>query len=181
KSWRVSAKGGWRSPSASYTGMILGHAGMAVAILGVVITVYYSEGRDVRLQPGDTVSLSGYDFHFESVGKVKGPNYVADQAVFSVRRGGKEVAMLKPEKRFYSVARNVMTEADLDPGIFRDLYIALGEPIGEDAWAVRLHVKPFVRWIWVGGLLVAAGGFITLIDRRYRRRKVKTALAGAAT
>ncbi|MBT7371891.1 MAG: heme lyase NrfEFG subunit NrfE, partial [Gammaproteobacteria bacterium] len=85
------------------------------------------------------------------------------------------------EKRFYSVARNVMTEADLDPGIFRDLYIALGEPIGEDAWAVRLHVKPFVRWIWVGGLLVAAGGFITLIDRRYRRRKVKTALAGAAT
>ncbi|MBT7369844.1 MAG: heme lyase CcmF/NrfE family subunit, partial [Gammaproteobacteria bacterium] len=103
KSWRDSAKGGWRSPSASYTGMILGHAGMAVAILGVVITVYYSEGRDVRLQPGDTVSLSGYDFHFESVGKVKGPNYVADQAVFSVRRGGKEVAMLKPEKRFYSV------------------------------------------------------------------------------
>ena len=74
-----------------------------------------------------------------------------------------------PEKRFYTVARNVMTEADLDPGLLRDLYVALGEPVGDGAWAVRVHVKPFVRWIWLGGLLIAFGGFVTLADRRYRR------------
>ena len=151
---------------------------MVVAILGVVVTVYYSDGRDVRMAPGDQVDLGGYTFTFTEMAKVKGPNYISDQASFEVVRDGELVTVLKPEKRFYTVARNVMTEADLDPGLFRDLYVALGEPVGGDAWAVRVHVKPFVRWIWFGGLLVALGGFVTLADRHYRRLRAASAPEG---
>ena len=82
---------------------------------------------------------------------------------------GKVLLTLHPEKRFYPSVGNVMTEADIDPSMFRDLYVALGEPVGSDAWAVRVHYKPFVRWIWFGGLLIACGGFITVLDKRYRR------------
>jgi cytochrome c-type biogenesis protein CcmF len=181
KHWLATTKSGWKVPSASYLGMILGHLGIVVAILGVVITVYDSDGRDVRMAPGDQVELGGYQFTFRELAKVQGPNYVSDQAVFDVLRDGNPVTVLKPEKRFYSVARNVMTEADLDPGLFRDLYIALGEPVGDNAWAVRVHVKPFVRWIWFGGLLVALGGLVTLADRRYRRERAKAMVAAGAT
>ena len=155
--------------SASQLGMMLGHAGIAVAILGVVVTITYSEGRDVRMNPGDSLDLAGYEFTFEGVQKVRGPNYLADQAEFNVTKGGEYVATLRPEKRFYSVAQNVMTEADMDPGLLRDVYVALGEKVGDSAWAVRVHVKPFVRWIWLGGLLIALGGFVSLLDKRYRR------------
>jgi cytochrome c-type biogenesis protein CcmF len=155
--------------SASQLGMMLAHAGIAVAILGVVVTITYSEGRDVRMNPGESIALAGYDFTFEGVQKVRGPNYLADQAEFNVTRDGEFVAKLRPEKRFYSVAQNVMTEADMEPGLMRDIYVALGEKVGDTAWAVRVHVKPFVRWIWLGGLLVALGGFVTLLDKRYRR------------
>ncbi|MGV0033504.1 MAG: heme lyase CcmF/NrfE family subunit [Candidatus Azotimanducaceae bacterium WSBS_2022_MAG_OTU7] len=155
--------------SASQLGMMLAHAGIAVAILGVVVTITYSEGRDVRMNPGDSLELAGYEFTFEGVQKVRGPNYLADQAEFSVLKDGEFVAKLRPEKRFYSVAQNVMTEADMDAGLLRDVYVALGEKVGASAWAVRVHVKPFVRWIWLGGLLIALGGFVTLLDKRYRR------------
>ena len=155
--------------SASQLGMMLAHAGIAVAILGVVVTITYSEGRDVRMEPGESIALAGYNFAFEGVQKVRGPNYLAEQAEFNVTRDGEFVAKLRPEKRFYSVAQNVMTEADMEPGLMRDVYVALGEKVGDTAWAVRVHVKPFVRWIWLGGLLVALGGFVTLLDKRYRR------------
>ncbi len=154
--------------NASYLGMLLGHAGIAVSILGVVVTVYLSSGKDVRMEPGDRAVLGGYEFVFEGVEKVRGPNYLADQGRFKVTRDGDFVADLYPEKRFYPVAQNVMTEAAIDPSLWRDLYIALGEPVGDTAWAVRLHVKPLVRWVWLGGLLVALGGLVTLLDRRYR-------------
>jgi len=170
KNWQLTVKDGWRVPSASYVGMVIGHAGIAIAMLGVVVTTYYSDGRDVRMEPGDSMSLGGYEFRFEKMSRINGPNYVSDQATFSVWRGETEMTTLRPEKRVYNVSRNVMTEADLDPGLIRDLYVALGEPVGDGAWAVRVHVKPFVRWIWLGGLMVAAGGFVTLMDRRYRRR-----------
>ena len=169
KNWHGTVRNAWHAPSASYVGMILGHAGIAIATLGVVVTTYYSEGRDVRMEPGDVLSLSGYEFRFEKLTKVDGPNYVSDQATFSVWQDQEQITRLKPEKRFYNVTSNVMTEADLDPGLLRDLYVALGEPVGDGAWAVRVHVKPFVRWIWLGGLLIAFGGFVTLADRRYRR------------
>ena len=158
-------------PSASYLGMLVAHAGIALAILGVSVTTAFSEGKDVRMSPGDVVSLYGYDFTFKGVTGVQGPNYVADRAEVSVSRAGQVEATLYPEKRYYNVTGSVMTEADMDPTLFRDLYVALGEQVSESAWAVRLHVKPLVRWIWFGGLMIAVGGFITLVDRRYRRTR----------
>ena len=156
----------------SYYGMILGHLGIAVSILGVCITVYYSEERDVRMVPGDSVELAGYEFRFNGVSKETGPNYMADRGDVDVMQEGKVLLTLYPEKRFYPASSNVMTEADIEPSLFRDLFVALGEPLGNKAWAVRIHYKPFVRWIWFGGVLIAMGGFITVFDRRYRRVKV---------
>jgi len=152
----------------SYYGMLLGHIGIAVTIIGVCTTVYYTQEKDLRMAPGDVARLAGYDFRLNAMRQVKGPNYLADQGEVEVLKDGRSIVTLYPEKRFYEVARNVMTEADIDPSLFRDLYVALGEPIGDDAWAVRLHYKPFVRWIWFGGLLIAMGGFCTVLDRRYR-------------
>jgi cytochrome c-type biogenesis protein CcmF len=160
----------------SYYGMLLGHLGIAVSITGVCLTVYYSEEKDVRMETGDVVELSGYEVLFKAMNKVKGPNYVADQGELVISRDGKHVVTLHPEKRFYQTARNTMTEADMDAGLFRDLYIALGEPVGDNAWAVRVQYKPFVRWVWLGGLLIAIGGCVTLLDRKYRRsRRYKSA------
>jgi len=158
--------------SMSYYGMMLGHLGIAVSILGVCITVYYSEERDVRMVPGDSVELAGYEFRFNGVSKESGPNFMADRGDIDVIQEGKVLLTLYPEKRFYPASSNVMTEADIEPSLFRDLFVALGEPLGNKAWAVRVHYKPFVRWIWFGGVLIAMGGFITVFDRRYRRVRV---------
>jgi cytochrome c-type biogenesis protein CcmF len=159
--------------SYSYYGMLLGHIGIAVAMTGVCLTIYYSEEKDLRMVPGEMVEIGpGYTVTFKQMNRVKGPNYKADQGEFEVTQDGQKVALLRPEKRFYEAARNMMTEADIDPHLFRDIYIALGEPIDKEAWAVRVQYKPFVRWIWFGGLFIALGGFATLLDRRYRRVKV---------
>jgi len=155
----------------SYYGMLLGHLGIAMAITGVCLTIYYSEEKDLRMVPGEMVEVAGYEVTFKAMNKVRGPNYRADQGEFEVMYNGSRIALLHPEKRFYEAARNMMTEADIDPGLFRDIYIALGEPIDNTAWAVRVQYKPFVRWIWFGGLFIALGGFVTLVDRRYRRGK----------
>ncbi|MFT7221763.1 MAG: cytochrome c-type biogenesis protein CcmF [Candidatus Azotimanducaceae bacterium] len=175
RNWWIKSSGGSRKLSASYFGMMLGHAGIAVTILGVAVTIYNSDGRDVRMVPGESLMLDDYQFEFIAMRKVQGPNYIADQGEFRVSQNGEFVATLKPEKRFYSVSQNVMTEADMDPGFFRDIYVALGEPVGDTAWAVRVNVKPLVRWIWLGGLMIAAGGFTTLFDRRYRARRQRVA------
>ena len=166
----------------SYYGMWLGHSGMAVCILGVAATLYYSDERDVRMQPDDVVVLSGYEFRFLGVDQIEGPNYVADRGVIEVSMDESPIASMYPEKRRYLSSGNVMTEAAMKPRFFVDLYVALGEPVGNDAWAVRVHYKPFVRWIWIGGALIGLGGFMTLFDRRYRRRRQvseEVALEGA--
>jgi len=166
----------------SYFGMLLGHIGIAISMVGVVVTVYFSEEKDVRMEPGNVVTLSGYDFRLNKMEKVEGANYTADQGEIEVQRDGKVIVTLRPEKRRYRAAGNVMTEADLDPGLFRDLYVALGEPIEGDAWAVRVHYKPFVRWIWFGGLFIAIGGIVSVADKRYRlrQRRVKEHLEAGA-
>jgi len=157
----------------SYYGMLLGHLGIAISIVGVGITVYFSEEKDVRMEPGSVVTMSGYEFQLNKMTKVEGPNYLADQADLTVTRDGQAVVSLYPQKRFYRTTGKVMTEADMNPGLFRDLYVALGDRIEGDAWAVRIHYKPFVRWIWFGGVLVAAGGLMAVADRRYRLRQRK--------
>ncbi|MDO2950864.1 heme lyase CcmF/NrfE family subunit [Aeromonas simiae] len=152
----------------SHWAMILGHVGLAVTIIGIACTQNYSIEKDLRMQPGDRATFADYEFVFAGIRQKDGPNYHGFKGVIEVHRDGRQVALLKPEKRNYIVTRMPMTEAAIDAGFTRDLYAALGEPLGGDAWAVRLYYKPFVRWIWVGGLIMALGGLLAMLDRRYR-------------
>ncbi len=174
----VGAVRGLRRLTPGYCGMLVAHLGFAVSVIGVVATSQYAVEHDLKMQPGDTRTLSGYEFRFLEVAQLRGPNYVADEARFEVRREGELVASMRPQKRRYLAAGSVMTEAAIDAGLFRDLYVAMGEPVGESgAWAVRLHYKPLVRWIWLGAILMALGAFTAALDKRYRRQR-DTARAG---
>jgi len=157
----------------SYYGMMVAHVGVAVTAIGITLVSTYSEERDMRMQKGDSVELAGYQFTFQGTHVVKGANYMADQATIVVTEDGKSIVTLSPEKRRYNVKNAMMTEADIDPSLFRDLYVALGEPLEKGAWAVRIHYKPYVRWLWLGGILMAFGGLLTVADKRYRQRSVK--------
>ena len=157
----------------SYWGMQVAHLGIAVCALGVVLSSQNSAERDLRLAPGESMDLAGYQFVFEGAKHFEGPNFTSDKGTVRVLRNGQEITVLHPEKRLYTVQNSVMTEAGIDAGFTRDLYVALGESLGDGAWAVRVHVKPFVRWIWFGGLLTGLGGVLAALDRRYRV-KVKT-------
>jgi cytochrome c-type biogenesis protein CcmF len=133
------------------------------------------------MAPGERVAIGGYEFTFKGVSEVPGPNYLATRGEFEVRREGAP-AMLRtmhPEKRVYHASGQTMTEADIDTGITRDLYVSLGEPVGDGAWGVRVYHKPFVDWIWGGAFVMAMGGFLALSDRRYRSRRVAEQPAGA--
>lgn len=164
--WRALRRAG-----GAFWGMWLAHLGVAVSVVGVVLVSNYDLARDFRMAPGDSVTLGDYRFRFEGIDILAGPNYQADQGVIQVFRDDREIADLHPEKRFYTVQRNTMTEAGIDAGLFRDLYASLAEPLDDEhqTWAVRLQVKPFVRWIWLGAMLMAAGGVLALFDRRYRK------------
>ncbi|MCW8127520.1 heme lyase CcmF/NrfE family subunit [Microbulbifer halophilus] len=160
---------------ASYYGMHLAHIGLAVSVLGVALTTVYSVDEDVRMSPGSTHSVAGYDFRFDGVRIARGPNFRASEGVLHVSRDGSPVAELYPQKRNYFSGGNTMTEAAIDSGLFRDIYVALGEPLDESNpdgdWAVRLQYKAFVVWIWLGALLMAIGGGIAVADKRYRRAR----------
>ncbi len=149
--------------------MSVAHLGIAVFTIGVTLTSAYSVEHDVRLAPGETVELAGYSFRFESINNSEGPNYQSNVGRIHVSREGKAIALLTPEKRFYYVQSRPMTEASIDAGLFRDLYVSLGEPLPDsNAWAVRIYYKPFIRWIWLGSLIMAFGGLLAATDKRYR-------------
>ena len=169
----------WRRLSPSFIGMALAHMGFAAVVLGAVVVSQHSEEQDLRMAPGESAELGGYRFEMTRVSQQPGPNYVADQAVFLVTHGGELIATLTPEKRRYLASNQVMTEAAIDAGLLRDLYIALGEPIGEQAWAVRLQFKPMVRWLWIGALFIGIGALVTVLDRRYRSQTVSGNVAGS--
>ncbi len=171
---------GLRRLTPSYCGMFVAHLGFAACIIGVVVTSQYSIEHDLKMRPGDTRELAGYEFRFVELAPVEGPNYVADEARFLVSRNGAVVSEMAAQKRRYLASGSVMTEAAIDAGLFRDLYVAMGEPIGNDGdWAIRLHYKPMIRWMWLGAIMMAIGGFTTVADRRYRRQRVP--LAAPAT
>jgi cytochrome c-type biogenesis protein CcmF len=155
--------------SRSYWGMVLGHLGLAVAALGVTLTSQFSVERDVSLTQGEAVIVGDYEFTLQQVEELRGPNYRADRGTVEVTRAGQVIVTLYPEKRQYAASDQLMTEAGIDGGLFRDLYVSLGEPLTDGHWAVRVQVKPFVRWLWLGALLVAAGGVLAITDARYRR------------
>ncbi|KAB0550310.1 heme lyase CcmF/NrfE family subunit [Pseudomonas argentinensis] len=169
---------GMASLGRSYWGMQLAHLGLAVCALGVILTSLGSFERDLRMAPGEAVELGGYRFVFEGAAHHEGPNFISDRGTVRIFDGERQIAVLHPEKRLYTVQQSVMTEAGIDAGLTRDLFVALGEPLGQGAWAVRIHIKPFVRWIWLGALMMGFGGFLAAADKRYRM-KVKTRVRDA--
>ncbi len=164
-----------------YYGMLLAHAGVAVFIAGVTLVKGYEVEKDVRMQAGNTVEVGAYTFRLDGFVQVPGPNYEATRGLVSVLKNGKSVRTMFPEKRFYHVQQMPMTEAAIDTGFTRDLYVSLGEPVGDDAWVVRIYHKPFVDWIWGGAFLMALGGILAITDRRYRlARKTESEAPAAA-
>lgn len=161
---------GLRRLSLAHWGMVLGHLGLAVTIVGVTVVSNYAVERNVRMAVGDSVEVGGYTFAMTDLGHRRGPNFVADTARLEVRRGDRERGFaMTPEKRVYIARGMPMTDVALRPGLFRDLYVAMGEDLGDGSWALRIQVKPFVRWLWLGALLMALGGVLAVVDRRYRR------------
>ena len=169
-----------RGSSRSFYGMIAAHVGVAVFIVGVTLVKGYGTEKDVRMEQGDTTELAGYTFVLRGLTEVEGPNYVAARAAIDVTRNGAHLTTLYPEKRVYTVQRMPMTEAAIDTGFGRDLYVALGESVSSTAWVVRVQYKPFVDWIWGGCVIMALGGLLAASDRRYRVAP-RTTAAPAAT
>lgn len=173
---RVLPRGEW--------GMLLAHFGIGVFIFGVTMVKTWEAEKDVKMQPGESATLGGYTFRMESIGEYTGPNYLALRAAVKITRGDQEVTTMHPEKRMYTAQGMPMTEAGIDAGFTRDLYVSIGENLGGEAFAVRLQVKPFIDWIWGGAFLMAMGGLLAATDRRYRlarkeARAADAALAGA--
>jgi len=162
-----------------YWGMHLAHLGLAVFVVGVALSKGYETDKEVRMAPGEVLTLGDYSLRMVRFGQAPGPNYSATVAEIELLRDGKVVKILRPEKRKYFSSEMPMTEAAIDPGLVRDVYVSIGEPVGGSAWSVRAHVKPFVDWIWVGCLLMALGGILALSDRRYRMKARAFAREGA--
>ncbi|WP_438978473.1 heme lyase CcmF/NrfE family subunit [Polynucleobacter sp.] len=162
-------------PTRSFIGMQLAHLGIAVFVIGVTMVGAYQEEKDVRMLAGESVSVGGYQIQLQSVTAVPGPNYKAMQGTFLLSRNGKLEATMYPEKRSYFSSTMPMTEAAIDAGLTRDIYVSLGEELEDKAWAVRVYYKPFVDWIWGGCLLMALGGILAMSDKRYRMKLRKAA------
>jgi cytochrome c-type biogenesis protein CcmF len=171
-----------RSTPAGFYGMLLGHIGIAVFIVGVTLTSLYNQEKDLRMAPGDVYKVAGYEFTFHGVRDFNIDNYVATRGGFTVRSDTGDFKVdLFPEKRIYLVQKMPMTEAAIDAGFTRDLFIALGEPLDQEgAWAVRIYYKPFIRWIWLGAIIMALGGLFAASDRRYRRLARSSSVSSGA-
>ncbi|MBT6275230.1 MAG: heme lyase CcmF/NrfE family subunit [Chromatiales bacterium] len=157
----------WNLPR-EFVGMVLAHIGLGIFIIGATLASTYSLEKDVALKPGESHQLGGYRFEFRGVTSSPGVNYQAERGEIVVYDGAQQIRVLHPEKRFYPIQAQPMTEADIDAGVTRDVYVALGERLGNDAWSVRLYVKPFIRWIWFGPVFMVLGGILAATDRRYR-------------
>ncbi|ASJ74946.1 heme lyase CcmF/NrfE family subunit [Granulosicoccus antarcticus] len=159
---------------AAFWGMSIAHLGLAVFTVGVALTSIYTEEQTVRMDIDGSHTMGGYTFTFKSMEEVRGENYNAAEATFAVERDGQDVGIIKSQKRVYDVRRDGMTEAGIDGGFTRDLFVAMGEPLdGGSAWSVRIQTKPYIRWIWLGTIFMAVGGVLAAVDRRYRRLAVK--------
>ena len=152
-------------------GMTSAHIGVVITLAGIVLTSFYSIEKDLRMAVGESKELAGYTFKMSDVRDIRKENYQATQVTFEVFQEGAKLFELKPEKRFYLAGRQIMTEADIDAGFSRDLYVALGEALDTTGkvWSVRIYVKSFMRWVWLGALFMGFGGFIAMFDKRYRK------------
>jgi cytochrome c-type biogenesis protein CcmF len=164
-------------------GMHIAHLGVGLFILGATVTSAYNVELDRAVKAGDTWKVGAYDFTFQGTHKVQGPNYTADEGKIEVRRGGQLVTVLSPQKRVYQVQTSPMTEAAIKGGLGRDIFAALGDPLGNNSWSIRVQIKPMVRFLWFGALIMALGGVLAASDKRYRRealgQKAGVAVGGA--
>ncbi|MDH5345847.1 MAG: cytochrome c biogenesis protein CcsA, partial [Gammaproteobacteria bacterium] len=166
RSWRRRA--GAAAIPRGVLGMSIAHFGVGLFVLGVTIVSAYNVEADRSLRPGEAVDVAGYSFELRGLRNVQGPNYQAVEGEVDVSRNGLFVTQLRPQKRTYLVQQSPMTEADIDAGWNRDIFVALGDPLGGNAWSVRLQYKPMIRFIWLGALVMAFGGIVAASDRRYR-------------
>lgn len=167
RSWR--RKAGAAAITRSALGMSVAHLGMGLFVIGVTIVSAFGVESDRAMRPGETLEVAGFEFELREVREVEGPNYTAIEGVVEVRRDGEFVATVRPQKRQYLVQKNWMTEAGIHPAWNKDLFVALGDQLGEGAWSVRIQYKPMIRFIWLGALVMALGGLVSVTDRRYRK------------
>ena len=153
----------------SYYGMLCAHCGVAVFIVGVTLVNGYEIEKDVKMSVGNTVTIGNYTIRLDALKEMEGPNYTGVEGSMAILVDGEEVDRMFPQKRLYTVQQMAMTEAAIDTGFTRDLYISLGEPLSDGSWVVRVYLKPFVDWIWGGAFLMALGGILAVSDRRYRK------------
>jgi cytochrome c-type biogenesis protein CcmF len=166
---KIKERGLTKLPQA-YWGMIIAHLGVAVSVIGIAVSTSYGVQDDVSMSPGDVETIAGLTIQFVEETELTGANYHGARAAFTVKNGNR-VTYVYPEKRIYDVTKMPMTDSAIDVTPFRDVYIALGEPLGDDAWSVRLYYKPLVRWIWGGGFMMLAGGLLAMLDRRYFKKR----------
>lgn len=172
----------WRLIPVSYWGMHVAHIGIAVCVVGITMVKGYETEKDVRMTVGDTVSVGGYTLHLTGIHQQTGPNYLADIGTVELIKNAQVLTTMHPEKRTYFSSSMPMTEAAIDSGLIRDVYVSLGEQLeagDKPVWAMRVYHKPFVPWIWVGCLLMSFGGGMTALDKRYRKKLVSKINAGA--
>jgi cytochrome c-type biogenesis protein CcmF len=160
--------------------MSIAHIGLGLFVLGATTVETYKIEKDLSLSSGQSAQIAGYDFTLEKMEKVSGPNYNAIQSTVRITREGKEVALLHPQKRVYRVQTSPMTEAGIDYQWRRDLFVAMGDDLGNGVWSFRIQYKPLVRFIWLGALVMAIGGFIGVLDKRYRTKAARAAVAAGA-
>ena len=165
-----------RGYTMSTVGMILAHIGLAVCAIGIMVSKSYSTQRNVYMHTGDNTTLGRYQVNFGKVSYFSGPNYQAAQARLMVFKDHKRVDVLRPELRIYDQNQQLIKKTAIDAGFFRDIYVGIGQPVKRLGWPVQIYDKPFIRWIWLGGLLIALGGFLAAFDRRYRPKSKKKAL-----
>ena len=146
--------------------MAVAHIGVAVCVIGIAVSSNYSVEKELSMSPGDHAQVGPYIFQFDNISGVQGSNYTGAAAHFEILRKGKVISNMVAQNRIYTVQNVAMSDAAIDAGVFRDLYIALGEPLEKNAWGVRLYYKPFVRWIWGGGILMLVGGLLSFYDKR---------------
>jgi len=178
---RLAPHYNWRHVPRGFWGMQLGHIGLAVFVIGATLTSVYSTEKDIRLAPGGSYDLGSYSFLFKGVETVPGPNYTAFRGSLVATQNGEFVANLYPEKRTYLVQKMPMTEAAIDEGLFRDLFVALGEDLGNGAWSLRVYHKPYIAWLWIGAVLMSFGALVSATDRRYRVLAKRSASNAADT
>ena len=167
----------WRSKvrlTPSVLGMSIAHIGVGLFVLGVTMVNTFGIETDRALRPGESIEIGKYQYEMRELRDVQGPNYTAREAVIEIRRNGEFVSEVRPQKRQYLVQKSPMTEAGIDAGLMRDLFVAMGDQIGADTWSVRVQYKPMIRFIWLGCLVMALGGLVAASDRRYRMARAES-------